>query len=574
MIMKREVGLCLAFRDMWQSSCRYFPSAACLKDMACAIAAMGCFDRVETNGGAFEQVCLMQGENPNLAVREFAAPLKRAGIRTQMLERGLNALRLNPVPADVRELMFKVKSAQGVDVARSFCGLNDHRNLRLSIEYAKAAGMISQVALPIADSPVHTVDHYMQLVSHVVEYGCDEICIKDMSSQGNPSFVAELIRVIKTAYPDMFIQFHSHCGGFPSRESLLEAVRAGADCVDVALGPLAGGVSHPEVLDVVRWLREEGFAVKDIDMEAYGRLVSLIDDCLAVFADMHAMSGKTTLPSCIATSVCTSLSEGNPEDANDASAIFQTAGLPGGMMSYLSDALPSYFEAINLVLYPHSAASDVSAGSPVSSLLIDAPELTFRQFLTRFADEVRYVWPALGYPPMVTPFSQYVANAALSNLVSLANGQPRWSGLSLDVWNMILGRMGQLPGNLDSELVALAEDKRLEFYGGDPQLLYPSALDRYRTMMLAEGWTPGPDEEELLEFAMHESQYRDYMTALSSSCCSIRSSHSSVSSANSGISLVQPAVMDSGNMIQESAVYAAIAMALHEYLSTEISSWD
>ena len=230
--MKREVGLCLAFRDMWQSSCRYSPSAACLKDMACAIAAMGCFDRVETNGGAFEQVCLMQGENPNLAVREFAAPLKRAGIRTQMLERGLNALRLNPVPADVRELMFKVKSAQGVDVARSFCGLNDHRNLRLSIEYAKAAGMISQVALPIADSPVHTVDHYMQLVSHVVEYGCDEICIKDMSGQGNPSFVAELIRVIKTAYPDMFIQFHSHCGGSSSRESLLEAVHAGADCVD------------------------------------------------------------------------------------------------------------------------------------------------------------------------------------------------------------------------------------------------------------------------------------------------------------------------------------------------------
>ena len=553
MIMKREVGLCLAFRDMWQSSCRYFPSAARLRDMAYAIVSMSCFDRVETNGGAFEQVCLMQGENPNLAVREFAAPLKRAGIRTQMLERGLNALRLNPVPADVRELMFKVKSAQGVDVARSFCGLNDHRNLRLSIEYAKAAGMISQVALPIADSPVHTVDHYMQLVSHVVEYGCDEICIKDMSGQGNPSFVAELIRVIKTSYPDMFIQFHSHCGGSSSRESLLEAVRAGADCVDVALGPLAGGVSHPEVLDVIQWLRSDGFAVKDIDMEAYRRLVSLIDDCLAVFADMHAMSGKTTLPSCIATSVCTSLSEGNPEGANDASAILQTAGLPGGMMSYLSDELPSYFEAINLVLCPHSAVSDVSAGSPVSSLLIDAPELTFRQFLARFADEVRYVWPALGYPPMVTPFSQYVANVALSNLVSLAKGQPRWSGLNSDVWNMILGRMGQLPGNLDSELVALAEDKRLEFYGGDPQLLYPSVLGRYRTMMLAEGWTPGPDEEELLEFAMHESQYRDYMTALSSSCCSIPDSKSAVAG---------------------DAVYAAIAMALHEYLSTEISSWD
>ena len=46
---------------------------------------------------------------------------------------------MNPVPADVRELMYKVKKAQGTDISRSFCGLNDHRNLRLSVEYAKKA---------------------------------------------------------------------------------------------------------------------------------------------------------------------------------------------------------------------------------------------------------------------------------------------------------------------------------------------------------------------------------------------------------------------------------------------------
>lgn len=534
--MMRRVGLCLAFRDMWQSSCGYFPSASQLRDMASAIAAMGCFDRVETNGGAFEQVCLMQGYNPNLAVREFAAPLRRAGIKTQMLERGLNALRLNPVPADVRELMFKVKAAQGVEVVRSFCGLNDPRNIRLSIEYAKAAGMISQVALPVADSPVHTIGHYMQVVFYAAGYGCDEICIKDMAGQGEPLFVAELIRSIKTSYPEMFVQYHSHCGNPSSRDSLLEAVRAGADCVDVALGPLAGGVSHPEVLDVVRWLREGGYEVNDIDMEAYGRLVSLIDDCLSAFTDMHELSGKTTLSSSIATSVCASLFEENPEEVDDTSAILRNAGLPGGMMSYLSDELPSYFKAMNLALCTLSAASG----------------LTFRQFLARFADEVRYVWPALGYPPMVTPFSQYVANAALSNLLSLANGQPRWSGLSLDVWNMILGRMGKLPGELDPALIALAEEKGFGFYDGEPQSLYQDSLGSCSAKMLAEGWSSGPDDEELLEFAMHENQYRDYMSVLSA-CL--------------GIS-------DSKSVVVDEAVYAAIAMALHEYLSTEISSWD
>ena len=182
---------------MWQSSGKYVPRVDQLEEVAPAIIDMGCFDRVETNGGAFEQVNLLFGENPNVAVRRWTAPFHKAGIQTHMLERGLNALRMNPVPADVRELMFKVKKAQGTDIARSFCGLNDHRNLRLSVEYAKKAGMISQVALSITHSPVHTVEYYMGIVDKVVEYGCDEICLKDMAGIGRPTFLAQLTGEIK-----------------------------------------------------------------------------------------------------------------------------------------------------------------------------------------------------------------------------------------------------------------------------------------------------------------------------------------------------------------------------------------
>ena len=88
-----------------------------------AIIDMGCFDRVETNGGAFEQVNLLFGENPNTAVREWTAPFHKAGIQTHMLERGLNALRMNPVPADVRELMYKVKKALLLQGLQSYCYL-------------------------------------------------------------------------------------------------------------------------------------------------------------------------------------------------------------------------------------------------------------------------------------------------------------------------------------------------------------------------------------------------------------------------------------------------------------------
>jgi hypothetical protein len=100
----REIKFSLVYRDMWQSSGKYVPRVDQLVEVAPAIIDMGCFDRVETNGGAFEQVNLLFGENPNVAVRKWTAPFHKAGIQTHMLERGLNALRMNPVPKDVRDL--------------------------------------------------------------------------------------------------------------------------------------------------------------------------------------------------------------------------------------------------------------------------------------------------------------------------------------------------------------------------------------------------------------------------------------------------------------------------------------
>ena len=118
--MKKEIKFSLVYRDMWQSSGKYQPRADQLAKIAPLIVEMGCFARVETNGGAFEQVNLLYGENPNKAVRTFTKPLREAGIQTHMLDRGLNALRMYPVPADVRRLMYRVKHAQGVDITLIF----------------------------------------------------------------------------------------------------------------------------------------------------------------------------------------------------------------------------------------------------------------------------------------------------------------------------------------------------------------------------------------------------------------------------------------------------------------------
>lgn len=472
--MSKEIKFSLVYRDMWQSSGKYQPRVDQLVRVAPAIIDMGCFDRVETNGGAFEQVNLLYGENPNVSVRKWTAPFHEVGIQTHMLERGLNGLRMNPVPADVRELMFKVKKAQGTDISRSFCGLNDPRNLKLSIEFAKKAGMISQAALSITNSPIHTVEYYMSLVDKLAEFGADEICLKDMAGIGRPTFLAELTKRIKTKYPKLIVQYHGHSGPGFSPASMLEVARAGADYIDVAVEPLSWGKVHPDVITIQQMLKADGFLVKDVNMDAYMEVRSLtqefIDDFLGYWI--------------------------NPSNAKMTSLLVG-CGLPGGMMGSMMADLKGFKAAIN--------ASERANGKPESTL--DA-------LMVKLFKEVEYVWPRLGYPPLVTPFSQYVKNTALMNLLALSQNKPRFSTIDKDTWGMILGKMGKLPGKLAPEIVSLAKEKGMEFYTGNPQDEYPDELPKFRQMMKDEGWDCGQDDEELFELAMHERQYRDYKSGI------------------------------------------------------------
>lgn len=472
--MGRQIKFCLVYRDMWQSSGKYVPLASQLTQVAPAIIKMGCFSRVETNGGAFEQVNLLFGENPNQAAREWLKPFNKAGIQTLMLERALNGLRMFPVPKDVRQLMFKVKKAQGVDISRSFCGLNDPRNLELSIKYAKEAGMISQAALSITHSEIHTVEYYMTVVDKAVEYGADEIALKDMAGVGRPVMLGRLVKAIKEKYPHIIVQYHGHTGPGFSMASMLEVANAGADYLDVAMEPLAWGMVHPDVLAVQAMLKDAGFDVPEIDMNAYmevRRLTqSFMDDFLGYFIDPRNRFMTSLLIGC---------------------------GLPGGMMGSLMADLKGVHEGINRYLVENNK-----------------PEVTTDDMLVMLFDEVSHIWPMLGNPPLVTPFSQYVKNIALMNVMSLVKGGPRFGMIDNNSWDMILGKAGKLPGTLAPEIVELAKSKGLEFYEGVPQDNYPDELEKHRKEMADNNWDCGPNDEELFELAMHDRQYRDYKSGV------------------------------------------------------------
>jgi pyruvate carboxylase subunit B len=77
------------------------------------------------------------------------------------------------------------------------------------------------------------------------------------------------------------------------------------------------------------------------------------------------------------------------------SSLLLKCGLPGGMMGSMMADLKGVHAGINMILRGKNE-----------------PELSIDDLLVMLFDEVEYVWPKLGYPPLVTPFSQYVKNDA------------------------------------------------------------------------------------------------------------------------------------------------------------------
>ena len=434
--MGKKIQFSLIYRDMWQSSGKFQPRKDQLVRIAPVFVEMGCFARVETNGGAFEQVNLLAGENPNESVRAYTKILHEAGIKTHMLDRGLN----------------------------------DIRNIAPALKWAKEGGMTPQGTLCITTSPVHTLDYYTKLADEEIAAGAEELCLKDMAGIGQPVFLGELTRRIKEKHPDVLLEYHGHSGPGLSMASMLEVAKNGIDILDVAIEPLSWGKVHPDVISVQSMLKNAGFDVPDINMDAYMKARAMtqefIDEWLGYFINPQNKIMSSLLLSC---------------------------GLPGGMMGSMMADLGGIRSTINNLRKKKGE-----------------PELSVDDMLIKLFDEVAYVWPRVGYPPLVTPFSQYTKNIALMNLLTLEQGKGRFVMMDDSMWGMILGKSGRVPGEICQELKDLAKQKGLEFTDADPHTLLKNNLEDFRKEMDENGWDYGQDEEELFELAMHPEQYRNY----------------------------------------------------------------
>jgi pyruvate carboxylase subunit B len=331
-------------------------------------------------------------------------------------------------------------------------------------------GMISQTCLCITHSEIHNVKYYIDLAKELIKMGADEIAIKDMAGIGRPSSLGKIVKGIKSFSPNTLVQYHGHSAPGFSVVSSLEVARAGADIIDVSMDPLSWGTAHADLLTIYEILKDDGFLLKDINMKSYMDVKNLTQEFIDEYLGYYI----------------------NPKNRHMNSLLIES-GLPGGMMGSLMNDLEKSLKSVNKWLLKNSK-----------------DEISIDHLFSLLLDEVKLIWPILGYPPLVTPYSQYVKNVALGNIIQNIKGKEKWSLIDDNTWDMLLGKSGKLPGKLGDEIIKLSNKLNKTFYKKNPQDLFENILEKNKNEMNELGWDLGKDNEELLEYSLHKTQYIDF----------------------------------------------------------------
>jgi len=228
---------------------------------------------VEAWGGATYDVALrFLGEDPweRLAALRAAMP----NLCIQMLLRGRNTVGYTPYPTEVTEAFVREAAASGIDIFRIFDALNDVEQMRPAIEAVlKTETALAEVALCYTadlldpNETLYTLDYYLELAEKIVKAGAHIIAIKDMAGLLRPAAAAKLVKALRERF-DLPVHLHTHDTAGGQLATLMAAIDAGVDAVDVASAPMAGTTSQPSASALVAALvhteRDSGLTLEAV----------------------------------------------------------------------------------------------------------------------------------------------------------------------------------------------------------------------------------------------------------------------------------------------------------------------
>lgn len=332
-------------------------------------------------------------ENPWERIQRMAHVTPRTPL--SLITTGMRFMSWDRSPVAVMRMSMRALAESGLQRIQIAEPMNDTSAALAVAALAKEEGIEEVVAaVTFTESPVHDDSLYAQAAKVLAaDPLIDRVYLKDPGGLLTPQRTATLIPQLRTAVGELTLELHSHCTTGLAAEVYVIAAEHGVDVLHTALGALANGTSQPDALRLISNLAAVGIDV-DADVEALTEAAGLIDRIAQVQG----------------------LAPGRPTELD---LSYQRHQVPGGMMGTLRRQLA---------------------------------EMGQEALLPQVLEEVGQVRAELGYPIMVTPYSQFIGTQAVLNVLAQQSGQDRWSRMPDEILRYLLGHFGVAPGPIDPDV--------------------------------------------------------------------------------------------------------------------------
>ncbi len=378
-------------------------------------------------------------EDPWQRLRLMRERVTRTKMQSAMRSKSL--LSFDVQPDDVNYLWLECLHRNGIRRVRAIDALCDLDNIVGILRRVKELGMESVGSIVFCQSPVHTDDFYAAKTRELIERAdIDVMMIKDPGGLLTPDRIRTLVPPMLKACGKVPLELHSHCMTGLAPLVYLEGVKLGVTQIQTSIAPLANGPAQPATQTVVRNLRSMGYEIKIDD-----RLVDTVG------AHFRTVAEQEHLPL------------GVPMEYDQFHYEHQ---LPGGMLTNMKFQL-----------------AQAGLAHKFNDVLV----------------ETARVFTELGWPAMVTPFSQLVGTQAVLNVMQ---GE-RYKTVPDEVKKYALGYYGKTLAPVEPNVL----DRIIA--NGSPRIaLKPQPLAPAVAAMRAK--YPGiSDEERLLRHLYAGSQVDD-----------------------------------------------------------------
>lgn len=295
----------------------------------------------------------------------------------------------------VMRLSLRLMAKHGLARLQIADPMNDVAAVRMIAKWAKEEGIRHVVAATtFTESPIHTDETYVRAAR---EFGkdanIDAVYLKDPGGLLTYERIGHLIPALREVVVGKVLELHSHCTTGEAPQVYMLAAQLGVDVLHTGIGALANGTAQPEMLSVMD------------NLDALG---------IEYVADRAAVERAAATIARIAASQKLPAGQIMPFDLAP-----HAHQVPGGMMGTLKRQLK---------------------------------ELRIEDDFPAVIAETGAVRAELGYPIMVTPFSQFVGSQALMNVLAVKSGQERYSRIPDEVVRFVLGHFGTPVGEIDASI--------------------------------------------------------------------------------------------------------------------------